>query len=529
MKPQFTDARNFRGVKVSQKNLLMASVLLGALLVSVPAQGVSPYDDVLVQKATQDLQQENYDEALTELTEAWGKGSHTPEKAFLLGQTYRLMLNYPKAREYLEEALRLKPDQPQAQLMLADTLVALDRGKEALPLLQALETTGYEPGQVAYLRGMAEAKEGNYSQALDYFQKAQEDPKLAQEAKFQASLALAALNRVKEARSTMAAAIALNPQTQTADFAQRYMGILDKRWQEIKPFRASVTAGFDYDSNVTLQPGGAGSATQVSGKADAVFTQTATFEYNFHAQGPLSLLTQYSYYQNFHPKISTYDVLGHYVAAVPTYSYNSGRLWLPFSFSYVDVQSDKYYTGYQLLPTWLHLLSPNVGLEVGPRFIRKYYFSQTDLQQDDRSAKNAGGSLGIYYFLKNQTGFLQARFTYEHDFTAGSNWDSSYYRLLFAALYPVTKQLKINAFVDLLYQPFNNDFIDGSTVGGPGTPYLLGPQRCDKVIVPGLQITYEFTNGLEFNVHYFFTRDDSNIPLYNYNRHVVGCQLGYHY
>ncbi|HEY9073917.1 MAG TPA: tetratricopeptide repeat protein, partial [Desulfobaccales bacterium] len=238
-------------MKVSQKNLLMASVLLGALLVSAPAQGASPYDDVLVQKGIQDLQQENYDEALAELTEAWGKGSHTPEKASLLGQTYRLMLNYPKAREYLEESLRLKPNQPRAQLMLADTLMALNRVQEALPLLQALETTGYEPGQVAYLRGMAEAKEGRYSQALDYFQKAQADPKIAQEAKFQASLALAALNRLKEARQTMQEAVVLNPQSPTGEFAQRYQGILENRLKELKPFRASVTAGFDYDSNVT--------------------------------------------------------------------------------------------------------------------------------------------------------------------------------------------------------------------------------------------------------------------------------------
>ena len=79
---------------------------------------------------------------------------------------------------------------------------------------------------------------------------------MAQEAKFQASLALAALNRLKEARKSMEEAIAINTQTQTADFAQRYMGILEKRLEEIKPFRATVTTGFDYDSNVTLQPGG---------------------------------------------------------------------------------------------------------------------------------------------------------------------------------------------------------------------------------------------------------------------------------
>ncbi len=273
-------------MKVNKLKLILALALAGALLAAVPAWAASPDDDAVVRKAVKDLEQENYDEALAALTEAWNKGSRTPEKAFLLGQTYRLMLNYPKAREYLEEALRLKPNLPQAQFMLADTFVALDRPKDALPLLQALESKGYEPGKVALLAGLAETKEGRYSQALDYFRKAESDPKVAQDAKFQASLALAAMNRVKEARKSMEESIALNTQSQTADFAQRYMGILEKRWEDTKPFRASVTTGFDYDSNVTLQPGNAASAAQVSGKGDVAFTQTATLEYNLNANQP---------------------------------------------------------------------------------------------------------------------------------------------------------------------------------------------------------------------------------------------------
>ena len=80
--------------------------------------------------------------------------------------------------------------------------------------------------------GLAATKEGQYSEALDYFRKAETEPKVAQEAKFQASLALAALNRVKEAKQAMAESIALNPQSQTADFAKRYMGILSQRADE---------------------------------------------------------------------------------------------------------------------------------------------------------------------------------------------------------------------------------------------------------------------------------------------------------
>jgi tetratricopeptide (TPR) repeat protein len=520
----------FRGMKLGKKDLPAALVLWGILLLSTPALGTSPYDDVLVQKAVKDLQQENYDEALSELNEAWAKGSHTPEKAFLLGQTYRQLLNYPKAREYLEEALRLKPNQPQTQLLLADTLLALERPREALPLLEALEPTGFEPGQVAFLHGMAEAKLKRYSEAVDYFHKAESDPRLAQEAKFQESLALAAQNRLPEARKSMEEAVSINAQSQTADFAQRYAGLLEKRWEEVKPFRASVAASFDFDSNVTLQPGSASAAAQVSGRGDVVFTQTATLEYTLNAGQPFSLLTQYAYFQNFHPRLSNFDLMSHYAAIIPTYSYPAGRFWLPLSYNYVDVQSDKYYTGFLANPTWLHLLNEHLGIEVSAKFNRKYYWFPIFIPQDNRSAKNVGGSVGAYYFFKQQSGFLQARFGYEHDFAEGTNWDNSGYRLLLAALYPVNKKLKVSAFVDLLYQPYDNRFFNGETVGNiAGNPFVLNDKREDKVLVAGLQVTYNIWKGLDFNVHYFFTRDNSNITLYDYNRHIVGCQLGYRY
>ncbi len=46
-----------------------------------------------------------------------------------------------------------------------------------------------------------------------------------------AYLALAALDRVSEAKTAMQERIALNPQSQTPDFAKRYKGVLSQRVQ----------------------------------------------------------------------------------------------------------------------------------------------------------------------------------------------------------------------------------------------------------------------------------------------------------
>ena len=138
--------------------------------------------------------------------------------------------------------------------------------------------------------------------------------------------------------------------------------------------------------------------------------------------------------------------------------------------------------------------------------------------------------MGCYYFFKKQTGFLQARFSYDHNFTVGTNWDSSSYRLLLAALYPVTEKLKVNAFVDLNLQPFDNFFINGATVDNiPGNPLIRFPQRYDKTIITGLQITYNLWKGLDFNVHYFYSRDDSNTHSTTTPAISSGAQLAYRY
>ncbi len=481
-----------------------------------------PADDAsLIQQARQQIDRENYDEALEALNAAWQQG-HTPEKAYLLGRVLRLRLEYQKAREYLEEALRLKPNYPAARLLLAETLMGLEQWSPAQEQLKQLEASGYEPGRTALLLGQLAARRGEQGQAVDYLQRAAQDPAVAQDAKFQLSLVLAQQRQYREAQKTMEQAIAVAPATPTADLGQRYLTALERRSHENRPFRFLVTTGWDYDSNVTLQPGDPAAAQQVSGKGDAVYTQTGVVEYTLGAGRPWSLLTQYMYYQNFHPRLTKFDMLGHTAGLSPIYTWEKGRLYLPFNFNYTDVENDKYYTSYYFTPTYLHMLSPKVGLEFGGRTARQYYWFPLSLPQDDRSGRILGGSLGLYYFFKNQEGYLLARGTFEHNWASGDNWSSNCYRFFFAGLYPVTSKLKTSLFVDFMLQPYVNDF-----TGSP--QFLSGSPRNDKILILGAQATYTIYKGLEANIHYYFVRDASNVALYDYDRHIIGGQLGYRY
>jgi tetratricopeptide (TPR) repeat protein len=476
----------------------------------------------LVAQARQELGRQNYEEALGLLTKAWQGGVKTPEAAFLLGRTYRAMIKYQEARSYLEEAVRLKPGYREAQLLLADTLVGLDQPAEAFPLLRKLEAAGYEPGHTAFIMGLAYYKEKNYTEAAAYFHKAQQDPNLTQDAKVEEAMALAAQQKVREAKRTLTEAVGLNPESAAAGFAQGYAAVLDRQFKDYQKFRFNAYGGFDYDSNVTLQPGADLGQVRPSGRGDVFWSLAATAEYNILKPGPLALWAFYGYYQNFHQKLSNYDFLSNTGGLVPSYTWSQSRLWMPLAFNYSIVGYKPYSTSYAAAPTYLYLLTPKIGVEAGMQLAYRDYWYRTFLDEDKRTGGILGGTVAGYYFLKNQEGYLQARFTFERNWTKGNNWDSTLYRFGLAYFYPFTDRTKLRLTFDYVLQPYDNIWFNGLPLGNTR-------KRSDNIYLGGIDLTHKIYKNFEINAHCYYINDASNLVLYTYNRVIAGVQLGYRY
>ena len=503
--------------------VLFLAVFMGwGLSAPFEALAASPAHEGIVAQARQELGRQNYEEALGLLTKAWQGGAKTPEVAFLLGRTYRSVLKYQDARFYLQEAVRLKPGYPEAQLLLADTLVNLDQPAEAIPLLKELEATGFEPGHTAYILGLAYVKEKNYTLAAEYFRRAQQEPVLAQEAKVQEALALAGQNRGRAAKRTLSEAVGLNPESAAAGFAQGYATILDRQIRDYQRFRFNAYGGFDYDSNVSLQPGTNTGFIRPSGKNDVFWSVAAAAEYNIMKPGPFALWAFYGYYQNFHQKVTNYDLLSNSAGVVPSYTWSKSRLWVPFVFNYSDVGYQPYNTSYAMAPTYLYLFTPKIGVEAGMQLAYRNYWFSTVLDADQRSGGVLGGTVAGYYFLKNQEGYVQVRFTYERNWTNGSNWDSNLFRFGVALLYPITERTKVKLSADFVQQPYDNFWFNG-------IPLSSQPKRNDNIFIGGLDITHKIYNNLEINAHCYYINDGSNVALYNYDRLITGVQLAYRY
>ena len=293
------------------------------------------------------------------------------------------------------------------------------------------------------------------------------------------------------------------------------------------PIQLDASAGFDYDSNINLRSSkNPPRAAQENGNG-GLYKQQANIGYNLPITGDLGVLAQYSYYQDFHFRMSPFDSLSHNLSLTPTYKFwgGSGQLVGLFNFNYLDIGSDKYKTSYTLMPTWYQMVNRRAMLEFGASYERAYYTAPVTIQQDDRSAHTYGFNLGMFFFLNDaRTASIQVRYSPLWNVTAGSNFDGCAHKLLLAGMIPVTNELNIRPYISYTFAPYFNVWINASA---PTASF--GHSRTDDIVEGGIQATYKIYKGLYAEAHYNFTISSSNITFYSYNRQVVGGTVGYSY
>ena len=293
------------------------------------------------------------------------------------------------------------------------------------------------------------------------------------------------------------------------------------------PIQLDASAGFDYDSNTNLRSSKNSVRQYQPNGQTGLYKQQAILGYNLGLTRDLSVLAQYSYYQDFHFRLSPYDSLSHNLTLTPTLSLfgGSGQVLGMFNFNYMDIGSDKYKTSYSVMPTYFQMLHRRAMMELGFTFERAYYFSPITIPEDNRDAHSYGFNLGMFFFFNDaRTAYLQLRYSPLWNVTAGSNFDGVSHKFQIAMMIPATKELNLRPYLNISYQPYFHQWVNASA---PGVNTY--PKRRDTFVEGGIQTIYNFYKGFYAEGHYYFTVANSDISFYTYNRHVLGGTLGYRY
>lgn len=282
-----------------------------------------------------------------------------------------------------------------------------------------------------------------------------------------------------------------------------------------------ATTGWDYNSNPPQKPSNAAGAV-IAGHGGAAYNQNAKMGVRVNPQGPFDIQAMYEYYQVFNmtrPN-TLYDSLMHTFTLRPSYLIGSTQISAPFFYNYTDVGSSKYSNSYVLQPTIFRRFTQEWGGELAMNLSRLYVSTPVSINEYNRSGRAIGFLAGLYYFFDSNKGYIQARFGYDNFNAVGSNDDGSKILMMLNASYQPHPRIKLNPFISLGIEPYNNRYTDGITTQSA---------RNDTILNIGAIATFNVYKWIDFNVHYYFTKDWSNVNLYAYDRHMVGGLLSFTY
>ncbi len=470
-----------------------------------------------LQRGINEYRSENYEEAFEYLYKARQDNRSSPVVAFYLGLVYKQTGDYPKASEYFEEALRLKPPVVEAYGELIEMLYSLDRTKDALHWISKAEQQGIEPGKIGFLKGLVYNKINEPDKAIEAFQKVKrDDPRTSQAADLQIAIAYTKQRKISQAIQSLKAVVSSNPNTDIAQFAREYENAFTKSMEGYRPLRLSAALSYLYDTNVTAKP-----STDVglppSEEKDSAIMGNLNINFNPLTEGNLYFSAQYALSGTFYRKLSDYNSLSQSVTITPGYNLNWGFASIPISYNHNLLNGKGYMALSSVKPTLGILSSTGQILSLSLGYSHRNMLQEPYDSDEERDANILQGGVGYMYPFSDGRGLLSIRGEYVIDNAKGVNWKNKGTRFNVSLIVPVREKVDLLFSGDAFMQDYKNEH----------TIFLV--KRSDKTYTLNAGFSWEFVRSFYVNSQVIYTKAQSNIPLYDYQKFILSAGLEYRF
>ncbi len=433
-----------------------------------------------LQQGIEDFRDENYEEALESLLRAYNAGEDPATSAYYTGLTYKEMLQYHEAREFLEKALSLNPALHEAYLHLGEVLYGLNLLQEAEEALSTAMEKGVDPPRTMYLLGLIHLKKGSFVDARGYFERV----------------------------------VSEYSDSPVASYARKGLDTLSTI-EKKSPLRVVLSYSFQYDDNVLLKPSEEVSGVRIEGEEDSRHVFTLMADYTPDIPGPAGLTASYAFYQSLHYDLNELDIQAHRLALTPSIGTRVGEIDLLTSYEHFFLNNDTYLQMVAIKPSYTYRREKGWELTVTGGVLFKEFSYERVGGDEDRDATNL--SVGVQYLSTlTSRGYILLGYTYDSEDTDGRNWDYRGNRVSAYLYYSVLKPLSLRITTGAYLQDYTN------------THTVYGRKRKDLIYTATPELVY--TRGaLSVRLHYSFTRSDSNLKIYDYTRNIYGLGVEYLY
>lgn len=506
--------------------------------------------DLAFSKGILKFNQGRYDEAQILFTQALDAKPGDPDATYYLGQALIRTRNYAAAEQTLQRLVDTEPSSGRGRLGLAMAQYYQDKHREALTNLTAAQAALPNDPLVYYFQGLAHIRLGEFEQARAPLAKAMQlSPDLAPEAHYQLGLTEYGRGRFQEAVTEFETAIAAEPTSDVAQSARQYLvqireggeGTERRRLDptlsraartpaQPKRWDLTFSTSAQYDTNVVLLPLGVqppGGSSGISRKDDYRTVLTARGEYRPLQTDTWTIGTAYGFYQSFHRTLSGFDVQDHTPTVYIQHRIGRFQSRLDYLFDYVTVGRDPFLISNAFRPVFSVREGTSWFTQLQLGYQNKDFKDDRFPLNSTRDGKNWLIGVSQFYHFAENAGVARVGYIYDTDRTGGgspsialapSNADWAYtgHRFSSGVRFPPLWTLTGDLTFDYYRQNYDNP--NSFSPGGRTV-------RQDDIYIVTAGLSRPLTANLLVGVQYSYTRDNSNVALFNYERSVFSLTL----
>ena len=505
---------------------------------------------VLRQRAEQLAVQGRCEEALTRAEEARALDPTDARAALVAGRCQLLLGRYGEAIEPLTTARRLDPSLPQVSTDLAQCHYHLGEFAQARDALEAAERQDPEDGRMHLYRGLLLLEEAKEAEAAAAFDRAGSlDPTLAETASLYAGRTWASVRDRERATAALERARDSDPDSEWGREAGRELERLEGPYKKHR--WARLRGGMQYDDNVALRiPGEANDLnTRRLGRFD--FGEDDSLVTVFDGELGAEFLRD--------PDRSA-GVIGGYEGSVHgdthefDLQYPRASVWFdqriaPDTFlrvqpflGYAWLETDPFvFHGGTILALSRHLSERWIGQAFGRINFNNYLFRiqpdpvlvALDLATGNRFNAEAlrrrdrdgwEGDLGVEsrYTVAGLDTTVRGSLAYQRYEAEGKDWDRDGYYLWLTVQQPLPLGFEAyvrGSFTDQYYEHRSSFLAANRWTNG------LGSKRRDQIFEVETELKYRLTDWAILSARYQYIDNDSNTPVFDYDRHIAGGYL----
>ncbi|HEY7533973.1 MAG TPA: tetratricopeptide repeat protein [Nitrospiraceae bacterium] len=490
--------------------------------------------DFSIAKGILEFGRGHYEQAATLFEQARQAMPGDPEASEYLGQTFLRLKKHREAEALFYDVSASHPDRPQSWLGLAIAQSQLGKYHDALQSLDQAQKLDPKNPLIYFYQGVISHELKSFDQSSALFSRAMAlSPDLTPTVRYYTGMSYYERGLMDQAQKELEAAIASGePESELARVAQAILQQRTAAPKGPKQWDLNLSVSGQYDSNVVLLPIGIqppGGSTGISQKDDFRTTFYVRGEYRPIQTPVWTAGIAYGFYQSLQQKLTSFNIQDNAPSIFLQRQIGVVTARLQYAFDYVRVGQEPFLVSNSVQPTFLIAEGDSYFTQIQLRYQNKDFQDDRFVGNSFRDGKNWLAGITQYAYFASGGGHLRFGYTFDTDRTGGgspgmatpgvqssADWDYKAHRFAIGLAVPEFWTLQPNLAFDYYHLNYDNP----NSFSPDGTT-----RRRDNVLFLTATIGRSITKWLSIAAEYNYTRDQSNVSVFDYNRSVFSLTL----